>query len=438
MIHLQKKTLFTLLAAILLTQIVGQAFALSSDDVFNLVSLSNNFIKTGESVSAIKITDNGIEYWIAIASVDSKPTAYIPIKNTNGEIESSALKARNLIKTAIVKRGIDDLRASYSLNWNFSTYNKSEFSDAAKEVSGMPAKALTVKTELEKISDNDARKLVTQVDALGTLFGSVANQSDALSKHIEEAMAFEDSFLSKPETGDLAKYEKYHDDFFLAEENLKNDYSELNTKISDIQNGISALKSLDISTKNMLNSNLDMPVGTRSLDSIFSSSSIIKDQINGVFNSAGSADNFYATLQTRVKMNEAWQLIYNNDAEISKANSQLPTLEKAAQNIFSDDYITSWSAQAEVAQLQTNWKNTETNYNGGRYEEAKLAATKAKKNVLEILKQGIPEAPNGIPQEILIQVIAVLAVVLVALFIADKFYFKKKKEEGEEKNEEEY
>lgn len=438
MILLQKKTVFALITAIIFTQIFGQVSALSSDDVFNLVSKSNNYVLEGDSISAIKITDGGTEYWMVIASVDGKPTAYIPIKNSTGEVESSAVKARNLIKIAIVKRGIDDLRASYSLNWNFSTYNKSEFSDAAKELSGMPAKALIVKTELEQVNDNDARKIVTQIDTLRTMFDSVANQSSALSKHIEEAMAFEESFLTKPDTADLAEYEQYHKDFFLAEENLKDDYSELEAKIDSAKNGISALKSIDVSTKSALNNNLDMPIGTRTLDSIFSASSILKDQINGVFNSASSADSFYATLQTRIKMNEAWRLIYNTDADISKANSQLPTLEKAAENILAEENITYWTAQEQVAQLQTNWKNSETHYNGGRYEEAKLAAAKAKKNVLEILKQGVEEQPNGIPQELLIQIIVILAAGLAGLFLADKFYFKKKKEQGEEKDEEEY
>ncbi|MCX6801156.1 MAG: hypothetical protein NTZ73_03125 [Candidatus Diapherotrites archaeon] len=415
----------------------GACYAISFEEAFNIVSVTNNLISSGESTQAVKVIDSGADYWVVIATVENSTNAYIPVKSSDGSIESGAVKTRNLIKAAIVKIGMADLRNNYSASWGFSTTTKSELNDAAKELSAMPAKVLMVKTELEKVSDNEARKLMSPADALMGSYESVAEQSNELSKRVEESMAFESEFLEKPATDQISEYQKKYEEFFTEVESLKENYENLNSKINSLKEGISPLTSIDISTKSALNSNLDMPIRARVLDSVFSASDLIKDQVNGVFSSTSKADTYYSTLQTRLKRNEAWQLMYNSDKDITKANQNFQTLDKAAESILLEENVSFWVAKDEVEQLKTSWKNAVSNYNGGRYDEAKIAAAKAKKNVLEILKQGIEEQAQEFPQELIIQAIIILAVALFGLYIFETFYLKKKKkEEGE--NEEEF
>jgi len=180
-----------------------------------------------------------------------------------------------------------------------------------------------------------------------------------------------------------------------------------------------------------LQSLLSTPVNARRLSSFFNQTDQIRTLIDNVFNLANGASAYSTTLEGRKTRNEAWLVIYGTNSELMKIDPSFVTLKEAANTVLSTDYVDLWKDQAAVSGLKTNWAGAENRYNNAEYTKAKDFATKAITNIKQIMNAGPVEIEPDNGQDIIINVIIGLVVLVVVLFVYEKYFAKKKKAEEE-------
>jgi len=418
-----------------LIMLLSLGAALSPQEATDFVSKTNNYLIEGEQAQilpSVTITYRGSDYWVVAAVSRNNPNAFIPINDKKETVATGDIEARKLIETAIVLRNINLLKGDLVLGWHLSISNKNFFFDLSTGFTEMISKAITVKTELGKLSSPEAQELESLADDIIEELNLLNGQSEQLANFIDQGMEFENNFLDDPDTNELADYEDMHLDIFDAISKYKESYNALNLRISNLKQGISALGELTLNDKSALNQTLNLPAQTQRLNSFFGEIDNINESVQGIFSQTSRVDTFVSTLDTRIVRNEAWQILFGVDDDILDADSRFDTLERAAQSILSEENVDLWVAQDDVEALRVNWTQATSRYNSSKYETAKNSGKDAKKNVLRILEEGIQETSTELPQEIIIQAIIILIVIGIGIFLFEKFVMKKKEEEYEE------
>ena len=135
--------------------------------------------------------------------------------------------------------------------------------------------------------------------------------------------------------------------------------------------------------------------------------------------------------------NDAWKTLYGADNEITSLNPNFNSVAEAAEAILAEENVDYWKNQDSVSALQINWGQAKTKYNNAIYEKAVSFGKDAKKNVKNILKDGVADQEDN-SGEIITQIMIVLAVILVAVFILEKFVLNKRKEKMDYEEENDY
>jgi hypothetical protein len=131
-----------------------------------------------------------------------------------------------------------------------------------------------------------------------------------------------------------------------------------------------------------------------------------------------------------------WKIMYGENSTLSKINSQVSSLNDAAKTILDEDNIDYWLDQESVKAFKTNWTNTQTKYNNGVYLSATQFAKSAEKNAETILQKGFITIENN-SQQLLYGVIIGLIILIIAVFVLEKFVLNKEKKEIEYEEEDE-
>ncbi len=433
------------LAFLLILLVVAvNVIAMSPEEATNLVSKTNNYLLNGEQVAILSpqvmILYKGTEYWVVAGMSGNNANVYIPVNNSIGEVANGAIEIRDLIGTNIVLNRLNELKGNYSVgDWPFSYPNKTRFYDLERAFSDKSPSLVTIQSDLDQVSG--ASSLVSQAEDVESAMISLSEDSKELAEKINEGIEFEKVYFTKPDTNQTRSYEKIFEEYFELIETYKINYNELNSSLTSLKNNIAAFQSGEVSSeqKNFYIGLLAMPQETAPLNNVFSISDQTKTLVEEVFSSSKNIENLVLNLETRKERNEAWKILYAPDAEINKLNSSFSSLSDAAEAILAEDNIGFWKDQDTVSALKTNWKQATTKYGNGVYISAKSFGADAKKNVKKILEEGTIEEEEGVPQELIINAIIILIVVIVGLFLFEKFYLNKKKEnEMKEGYEDEY
>lgn len=425
----------TAISAIMLIVLAAGVFAISADQAIAIVSVQNNYLMPNETASVSKglITYSGEQYQIVAAQIDSKINAYIPIKNSTGEIATKDIEVRDLIKTTIIYSQISQLNQSVSAaDWPFSYSTKSYFFDLSNDYGALMNSLITVKTELNKLGDSQSKQIASDAETASAMADDLAAESTKMAAQVDGARAFETDFLNNPDTNKITLYENYYDDYFSSVQAIKEKFSALDTKLTTISQGIGALENsaLTVDQKRSYQALLAEPVNARRLPNFFSSTDELRTEIEGIFNAGKNSESFATTLASRKTRNDAWQMLYGQNAALIKLDSSFETLQKASTAVLSTDNVDLWANQDAVSALKTNWAGAESRFNNAEYDKAKDFATKAQSNIKLILADGTKPVVNN-DTEIIKYAIAGLVIVVVVVFVLQNFVFKKKKDEGE-------
>ncbi len=434
---MQIRTIVSLLLIAIIAQV---SFGISSEEAIAIVSVRNNYLLTGEIASAAKemISYKGDSYVIIAAKSNENINCYIPIKNSTGEIASSDLEIRDLIKAAIVYTKMTSLSASKtSSSWPFTHYTKNYYYDLSNDFGSLKNSLLTVRTELNKINSTQAESLVASAGDLIDLSDELAQRSVSLTKNLEQYRLFELEFFNSPDTNEITKYENTYTTYFLEISDMKDLFTELNKEISELSQGIGSLESgeLGVDQKRSLINLLQIPINARKLPTIFSENEQLRTEVETIFNESKNSENYATTLINRKKRNEAWKIMYGQNSEMIKVDPSFDTLQKAATSILAEENIEAWKNQEAVAALKTNWDGAVSRYNNVEYDKAKEYALKAERNVKDIMGEGFIQNQINDNSLITMAIIGLVALIII-IFVLQNFVLKKKKKE--EDNEQNY
>ncbi len=417
------------------------ALALSADEAIAIATVQNNFLSSGETASVAKemISYNGDKFIIVAAQSNSKANCYIPIKNQTGEIYSNDLGIRELIKTTIVYTQTDSLKNSTrAASWPFSYSTQNSLGDWANDFTTLMTQIITVETELNKINMTEAKALAVKANEAQALAEITSDLCADISRDVERAKQLEQSFLDSPDSNEVSKYETAYKNYFEKISELKNNYTELDNRLNVLSQGIGSLETnqLTIDQKRGLLNLLSMPVNASRLPSFFNESVQLRTTIEGIFSDAKNSDSYASTLASRKNRNEAWKALYGYNESLVKLDKSFTTLENASNAILLEENVNLWVNQDGVEALKINWSSAKNRYSTAEYEKARDFASRAKKNVEQIMAEGVVPAVDN-SQDLIVKVIGGLIAAVVIIFVIEKLFLKKKKK-PEEYDEAEY
>ncbi|MEI7961445.1 MAG: hypothetical protein WCI04_03845 [archaeon] len=431
----------TIVITLMLFFLALSTYAISADEAIAIVSAQNNYIMSNETASVSKglITYKSAAYQIVAASVDSKINAYIPIKNTNGEIASNDIEVRELIKATIIYSKMGQLNQSTSASdWPFSYSTKSYFGDLSNDFGSLMNSIITVKTELNKLTDSSSKNIAKSAIEAQTMTDDLAAECTKTVAAVEKARVFEQEFFNAPDTNKATLYENYYNSYFTEIESIKQKFNTLDAKLTEISQAIGALENAQITVdqKRSFQSLLTIPVNARRLPNFFSTVDAQRTQIESIFNEAKNSGAFATTLASRKSRSQAWVILYGRNEDLIKLDSSFTTLQVASEAILSTDNVDLWANQDAVSALKTNWSGAQSRFNNIEYDKAKDFATKAISNVKLIIKDGATDTTTN-NDDLIIKAIMGLVIAVIVIFVLQKFVLKKKDGEGE-LNEQEY
>jgi len=429
-----RTAVFTTLLVLLITM-AGAGYAMSADEAIALVTIQNNYMMSGETASAVKemITYQNAKYLVVATLKGDSVTCYIPVKDSDGKIAAGDIEISALTKAAIVFTKMTQLKENTSAaNWTYSYSTKNYLYDLQNEFTQMMGGVLTVQTELAKLG-SEAQALTQLADETQSQLESIAAKSKDLAEKVETGRKKEDAFLTAPDTNGVTTYEASYKDIFAQLEEYKSEYTAIEININKLNQGIGALTTskLTIDQKRSLQSLLTMSVSARRLPTFFSQNDQLRTIIESVFSSAKNSNSYVETLATRRLRNEAWQLMYGQNTALQKLDSSFTTLEAAATAILSEENSSKWVDQDAVDALSTSWTGATSRFNTAEYEKAKDYATKAASFVKTIMQKGANTEVVDNTQDVVIKIVVGLIVVIIAVFIFDKFLRKSKPKEEE-------
>ncbi len=438
-----KYTLLYIVAAILL--VLSSANAISPNDATNIVGLQNDYLLDSESAAILSpqvlVSYAKNDYWIVVGLSDTTPTVYIPVKNSDATIATGDVETRELIKTEIVVTRINSQKSSMTAgDWPFSNTTKTDFYDLQRVLSEMVPKIVNVETELSNLSDADAKRLAISADDIQTKVDNLALKSEVVAKIVEDGMALENDYFLDPDTNETSDYQRAFIEYFSIIEAYKEDYDKVYSSINTLKTAIAALsiEGLTSTQKNFLVTSLSPPAQTGKITSLASNTQQIKTVVESIFSSAANVEPMVANLKTRINRNNASLALYGTNTKITKADERFNSLSDAAEVILSEDNIDYWSDQDSVTALKTNWTQAKTRFKNTEYDPALSFASKAEKNVLDIIEKGIKPSETALPNDLIFTAIGVLVIATAALFVYEKFIVKKKPKAGDEGYEENF
>jgi hypothetical protein len=433
-----KKLIFLFLIMILATS----ASAFSPDEVISYISSSNNYLLDGEQPAILApstmITYENDDYWVVVSQNSGTANVYFPVNDKEKILAEGAIEIRDLIETTIVLNRVYELKQNYSVgDWPFSRSNKTNFDTLQTKLNDKIASYNIIESGLLQVAGTS--ELINSAADIKTMLKELSNDSGQISNLIEDGINFEKKYFVNPDTNMTGDYEELFEDYFKEISKYKTSYDTLKNKISLFRNEIGAFSGeLEINQKQAYTGQATLPQETAVLNSVFSRSDETQSYTEEIFNQASNIENLVLNLQTRKERNDVWLKVYGSDKDITKLNPSLSSLAEAANTILDEQNVDFWEDQIAVSALKTNWRQTETKYNNGIYTSATEFAKSAKKNVITILEQGIPKTDNSEMEGLLINIIILLIIVIVGIFLFEKFYLNKKKNKDEIDDYEDY
>jgi len=420
---------------IIIILLTSMAFAISPDEAITFVSTANNFLLSGEVAGIqeprVMIASEKSDYWVVAVLKDNTVNVYIPLNNETSRVEEGDVTLRKLIETNITITKIIQLKnSSYGLNWPFSYTTRSTFDTLANDLLGMVPRVVVVQTEMKKLGTSESRKLELLADDTQALIEELSLKSKSIAEEIDKARAYEEKYLLQPDTNQTKKYKDYFYEHYDDIEEYRTKFTKIETNLNNLKQGIATLQttSLTQTDKDGLINYLKLPLTTAKLPSFFSQANQTKTAIESVFNSTTNIESLVLNLKTRILRNDTWKIIYGNNTKINKTNNNFYSISEAAKAILDEQNASYWIEQDGVSALKVNWQQTETRYNNQEYEKAKEYAKKAESNIISIFEKGMPAVEDN-TNDLLFQIIIVLAVLGVGLFIFENYVKKKKKAE---------
>ncbi|MDD4251389.1 MAG: hypothetical protein PHX27_04325 [Candidatus ainarchaeum sp.] len=436
-----KKQFITILIIILLFSFIP---AFSPDEAITLATKTNNFLMTNEvpvilnPIVTIEYLKN--DYWIVCGMNGTTTSVYIPINTNTKEIANGPIEIRELIQTMIILNRTQEIKNTFPVgDWPFSITNKTNFETMQTKFSEKITSIITIETDFKNIANST--DILKEARIVKQYLEKLSNHSKTIFELIEEGINFEKTFFMNPKTNQITIYENLFSDYYKELNDYKQEFDTLKNSVTNLRTNIGALQSTEITAnqKEFYNNIAKIPNETAALNNIFSRANDTQEFTTRIFNSTKNIENFVLNLETRKTRNNAWKVIYGTDNDLKKINPAINSLQEAAETILDEKNVGYWKNQDSINALKVNWRQAQEKYNNGVYITAIEFAKSAKTNSTNILKDGFNEEENIVPTDLITNIIIGLIILIIGIFLFEKFYLNKKKiENGDEGYEDDY
>ena len=402
--------------------VFASASVLSSKDVLNFVR-SESLLDSGEQAQILPettIASAGHNYWVAAVLENGSVSDFIPLSDEKEPgIPESGFLRRELLRTAFVLRSVLETKQSFdaqSSGWLFDDINVKFFDSFADSLRNEKSDILTAKSVLAGYPavEADAGRLAGRLDSLVSMASSTGSGFFETEQRRRE-------FFDSPDTNSLEQLRENFDSSFSGFFAF-NDAVQAYLDDADKLKQAVASTGLSIEEKTSISNLLQAPDEARRLPSFSNIAVSLKQRISDSFDEADSKSLLFASkLETRVKKSSALKAINGrDDVLVRKTRPEFSSLSGAVAIVLAEENEFLWADQIVVAQLKDDWEKTQVFLKSGKYDLARSYAEKSKKDVVDVYSAGISEAPAPFDNGLLLGIAAILAALLVLLFVFGK------------------
>jgi hypothetical protein len=411
-------------------------FAFSSGEALSVISTENGYLSSGEAAQlfpGVSVTTTTQDFWVIAITKDSSLVGMIPFSSADGKVATGAVTIENIIKTALVAGNMSTLKTKTPVGgWILSITQKSNFYELELRLSSKTLDVVSARTELAKKGDV-TKSIQTKLSEIETAYTNLSKESKTLAGIIEKGITTETNFLSKPTYETIQTYKTTYTNLFTEIDKYKGLYDTLSQKIDDAGRLIATSTAIERTEKQSYTGLIALPDKAQQLSLFFGQTNQVRTLVEDALASELTASDLASGLEIRVQRNNAWTKLYQTNETLKKLDASFETLKKAADSILSKENIDKWADQNSINYLKTNISSAESKYKLTEYVKSIEFATKAEKNIKDIMTKGVKEETKiGIKDSDLITIIGLLIMIVVGLFIFEKYKkTKKAKEENE-------
>jgi len=390
-------------------------FAMSGQDAVNFAKQQNNFFYENESAEispSVKISCKGADYWVIAVLSSGSLKSFIPVKDaTPPALADTSLARRELVKTAYVLRMEGELREMSSRQglWLFDATNVKFFSDLSSDLKNERVDLTTIKASLEGHPE-----LQSDTDGLKGRLEEMHPLASEISQSLLDAVNFESSYISEPDTNRLNAFMNKFDDAFGLIDGLEVKRMAYLADLEKLKQAI-ALADFPIETKQSLNRLANVPLGFQQFGSKVLIATDLGEKLDKVFSDASkNVDSMLEDLGTREKRNAAYALLYGDSEDIISRTSER-NLSQLLGVILAEENIYLWKEQGKVSSAKDSWTKAVTFYNSGSFQFVQQFAEKAKKDAMAVYSGGMEDENPGVNTDLLFTgaVFIIIAVIIL-------------------------
>ena len=391
-------------------------FAISGQDAVNFAKQQNNFFYENESAEispSVKISYKSADYWVIAVLSGGSLKSFIPVKDTTPPVlADTSLARRELVKTAYVLRMEGELRETSSRQglWLFDATNVKFFSDLSSDLKNERVDLTTIKASLEGHPE-----LQSDTDGLKDQLEEMHPIASEISQSLLDAVNFESSYISEPDTNRLNAFMNKFDDAFGLIDELEVKRMAYLADLEKLKQAI-ALTDFPIETKQSLNRLANVPLGFQQFGSKVLIATDLGEKLNKVFSDASkNVDSMLEDLGTREKRNTAYALLYGDSEDIISKTSKR-NLSQLMEVILTEENIYLWKEQAKVSSAKDSWTKAVTFYNSGNFQFVQQFAEKAKKDAIAVYGGGMEDENPGVNTDLLFTGAVFIIIAIIILY----------------------
>ena len=412
--------LLLLVALCFLVLFSAQVQAISANGAVNYVAMQNHFLYLEEQYEQpnVKVSYSNKLYWVIPVTLNDELVVLFAVEEQEGTLSEEKGTNRHLFRTSAVLRDYTSMKKTISLRsdirWLITTEFSRIFSDLGNSLQGEVSDLGIIKTA---VSDSD---ITSKANSMSSKLISMSLKCNTISAAINEALAFEAEFFSE---ANVTEYEELKDKLnivFNLIADLDNEAKDYKDDVNDLRQMISIQDELDSQDKSFLIDKADPGEEFNKIGGYSITALQLEASIEAVYtNIQKNIDSYLEEFEQRLKMNEAYALIYeDNESLTNKTDGAFSDLQGAADYILDEERSLQWKDRDALSTFSSYWEKTEEYFNKRDYENAIEYGAKAIKEAADVYNNGFysDDSEPIFTEELIFNLIVLLVIAIIILY----------------------
>jgi len=365
----------------------------------------------------ISIAKGETDYFVVQITVSNKTIGYIALDKFEKKVIENEVLNKQLFQTAEFISEYQKFKLNVSENPALIWFvvNWGEVNTVSNKISNEELELQLIASELNSSEGLDI------VGDMGELLSAIKTNLEVLKNKMSGADASEGSFLTTP----VVSGDRDLKDSVVEAAGYLEQLHELNLQYETLQQqlaiAIAGDPDLSIETKQQLNKTANLPDEFQKIEKWWTSAQQMQlaKTMNSIYqNAAASSSTFASHIQNRLKRQETFIVLYEEDLDLKKkTNGDYVSLRQAFDSMNSEELKDYWLEQEGLGEFFQQWNIAESKFNKGDYDRSLEAANQAKKAAVAVHSAGLISIKPGPDYGTLITGIALIIILLVILYV---------------------